>query len=77
MLVTRTRPARPGTASGLVTDSSCPSSRSGWPSRKTIGTAAVTIAHQRQRGEGSDPVGVSSKIKPTKAGQTIPGVASL
>jgi hypothetical protein len=28
-----------------------------------IAAATVTLAHQRQRGEGSDPVGVSSSTK--------------
>ncbi len=31
--------------------------------------AAATQAHHRQRGEGSDPVGVSSRTKPAQAGQ--------
>ena len=30
------------------------------------GAAAATLAHQRQRGEGSDPVGVSSRTKPAQ-----------
>jgi hypothetical protein len=32
-------------------------------SSHTTGAAAATLAHQRQRGEGSDPVGVSSRTK--------------
>ena len=35
--------------------------------RLTTGAAAVVLAHQRQRAEGSDPVGVSSRTKPSKA----------
>jgi hypothetical protein len=31
------------------------------------GAAAVTLAHQRQRGEGSDPVGVSNSMKARQA----------
>jgi hypothetical protein len=36
---------------------------------KTAGAAAATLAHQRQpeAGDGSDPVGVSSRMKPTQA----------
>jgi hypothetical protein len=33
----------------------------------TTGAAAAALAHQRQRGEGSDPVGVSSSTKPRAA----------
>jgi hypothetical protein len=36
----------------------------------TTGAAAATRAHRRQRGDGSDPVGVSSSTKPIRAGQT-------
>jgi hypothetical protein len=38
------------------------------------GATAVTRAHHRQRGEGSDPVGVSSS---TKATQTRPTSVTL
>jgi hypothetical protein len=31
----------------------------------------VILAHQRQRGDGSDPVGVSSRMKPIEAGQMM------
>jgi hypothetical protein len=34
---------------------------------KTAGATAATQAHQRQRGDGSAPVGVSSRTKPTSA----------
>jgi len=34
------------------------------------GAAAATLAHHRQRCEGSVPVGVSSSTKPIKAGIT-------
>jgi hypothetical protein len=34
-------------------------------STHTTGAAAAILAHQRQRGDGSDPVGVSSSTKPT------------
>jgi hypothetical protein len=40
---------------------------SGWTAKPTTvstGAAAATLAHQRQRGEGSDPVGVSRSTKP-------------
>ncbi len=45
-------------------------------SRKPAGAAAASLAHQRQRGEGSDPVGVSSRTKPTQASPTnrVPGL---
>jgi hypothetical protein len=33
-------------------------------SRTTTGAAVATLAHQRQRGEGSLPVGVNSRMKP-------------
>ena len=33
----------------------------------TATTTAETLAHQRQRGEGGDPVGVSSRTNPTAA----------
>jgi hypothetical protein len=39
----------------------------GWTANPTIvstGAAAATLAHQRQRGDGSDPVGVSGSTKP-------------
>jgi hypothetical protein len=36
-------------------------------SSHTTAAAAVTRAHQRQRGDGSDPVGVSSRTKPMQA----------
>ncbi len=32
--------------------------------RNAAGTAAATQAHHRQRADGSDPVGVSSRMKP-------------
>jgi hypothetical protein len=35
--------------------------------RNSTGAAAASLAHQRQRGEGSDPLGVSSSTKPTQA----------
>jgi hypothetical protein len=35
-------------------------------SRNSTGEAAATRAHQRQRGDGSEPVGVSSRMKPTQ-----------
>jgi hypothetical protein len=42
--------------------------------------AAATRAHQRQRGDGSTPVGVSSRMKPLQAiavtmvaGTVVPG----
>jgi hypothetical protein len=35
--------------------------------RLTTGTTTAARAHHRQRGEGSDPVGVSSRTKPSRA----------
>jgi hypothetical protein len=36
-----------------------------------MAAAAATLAHQRQRGEGSDPVGVSSSTKPAQENQMM------
>jgi hypothetical protein len=47
-------------------------SGAGWtadPTSQTTGAAAATLAHQRQRGEGSFPVGVSSRTKPAQDSQ--------
>jgi len=33
----------------------------------TTGAATMPLAHQRQTGEGSDPVGVSNRTKPMTA----------
>jgi hypothetical protein len=33
--------------------------------------ATTTLAHQRQRGDGRDPVGVSSTTKPMQATMTM------
>jgi hypothetical protein len=54
----------------VVTDRKVGSS--GWGSSvtataKMTGAAPATLAHHRQRGEGSDPVGVSSSTKPRQA----------
>jgi hypothetical protein len=38
--------------------------------------AAVAQAHQRQRGEGSDPVGVSSRMNPRQATMGMPPCCS-
>jgi len=38
-------------------------------SSSSTGPAAAILAHQRQRGEGSDPVGVSSSTKPAHDSQ--------
>ena len=60
-------PSRPrrsrGPPSGLVARVQRPR-RPGSPPAPATGVAAITLAHQRQRGEGSDPVGVSSRTKP-------------
>ena len=59
-----------GTASGFST-SGCSGIIGCWSTAdnntSSSGAAAATLAHQRQRGEGSDPVGVSSRMKPTQA----------
>jgi hypothetical protein len=44
---------------------------SGTASRLTSGAAAASLAHQRQRGEGSAPVGVSSVTKPMHASAAV------
>ncbi len=36
-------------------------------SSRATGVATMALAHQRQRGEGSVPVGVSSRTKPMQA----------
>jgi hypothetical protein len=49
-------------------------SGAGWttdPSSHTTAAAAATLAHHRQRGEGSDPVGVSSRTKPAHDSQSM------
>jgi hypothetical protein len=49
-------------------------SGAGWitdPSSHTPAAAAATLAHQRQRGEGSDPVGVSNRTKPAHDSQIM------
>ena len=66
------RPAGTATASGFPT-SGC-SGNSGWGSTadnttSNTGAATATLAHHRQRGEGSDPVGVSSSTKPAHDSQ--------
>jgi len=69
-LTTSSTPPRAGTPSGLSTPVAAGSSGSGSSSiaaTNTTGAAAATLAHQRQRGEGSDPVGVNSNTKPTQA----------
>ena len=39
--------------------------------RNRGGPAAAVQAHHRQRGDGRDPVGVSSRMKPSRAGQAM------
>ena len=61
---TSSRSARAGTASGLVTDRyGCSNGSNAPDTTASSGAAAVTLAHHRQRGEGSDPVGVSTRMK--------------
>jgi len=77
LAISRT-PPRPRKSSGPATawyrGSNDPSA-SVTTSSKLTGAAPVTQAHQRQRGEGSDPVGVSSRTKPikTSAANTVAG----
>jgi hypothetical protein len=64
------RPVGIGTASGFPTsgcsgDNGCGSTAANKTS--STGAAAATLAHQRQRGDGSDPVGVRSRTKLTQA----------
>ena len=65
-------PLKPSTLNGLSSDwygtSSfwCPITPA---SRKSTGPSAAYQAHQRQRGDGSVPVGVSSRTKPSSTGQ--------
>src|SRR6266571_3213387 len=64
--------AKAGTASGLETDwygGSNDPGESAADTRNSTGPATATLAHHRQRGEGSDPLGVSSRMKLRKAGQ--------
>ena len=67
---TSSGPARSaGAASGLGIDRYGPSNESGThASSPNTAAATDTPAHHRQRGDGSDPVGVSSRIKPTQTG---------
>ena len=63
-------PCRAGTANGLPTPGNSGRSGAGSttdPSSHNSTAAAATRAHQRQRGEGSRPVGVSSSTKPAHA----------
>jgi hypothetical protein len=69
--------SRSRSPSGFVTDPSAWSSGSGVrvsATRYTTGAAAAALAHQRQRGDGSDPVGVNSSTKPRQA---MPATAGL
>jgi hypothetical protein len=43
---------------------------SGMASSRTASAPAVSDAHQLQRGEGGDPVGVSSRMKPSRISPT-------
>jgi hypothetical protein len=59
------------TASGLATVwSGSLNGPSANDTNPTTGAAAATLAHHRQRGEGNDPVGVSSRTKPIQAAST-------
>jgi hypothetical protein len=40
--------------------------------RPTAAAAAATLAHQRQRRDGKDPVGVSNRTKPSSAASAKP-----
>jgi hypothetical protein len=65
---TRSGAVSTGTTSGLSNpryDSSRGSSND--DTTATTSAATATRAHHRQRGEGSDPFGVSSRMKPTQA----------
>jgi hypothetical protein len=58
---------RAGTASGFPTAGYSGYNGVGWTvdaSSHTTGAAAAILAHQRQRGDGREPVGVSSSTKP-------------
>jgi hypothetical protein len=72
-LTTSRTPPRSCTASGLSTPAAAGSSGSGSSSiaaTNATGAAAAILAHQRQRREGSDPVGVSSSTKLTHVAPT-------
>jgi hypothetical protein len=63
-------PDRAGTPSGLAMSGYSGRSGAGStiaPSSHTTAAAAAILAHQRQRGDGSRPVGVSSSTKPAQA----------
>ena len=67
----RNRALSAGTPNGLPTDGCSGYSGVGLvtPARAPVAAAAATSrAHQRQRGDGNVPVGVSSRTKPTIAG---------
>ena len=44
--------------------------RLGVEQHPTTAAATTSLAHQRQRGEGSDPVGVSSSTNPSRVDST-------
>src|SRR4029453_11467666 len=70
-VTTSTTPPRARSLKGL-------SVSSGWGSRgpgttgKARGGAAVMTAHQRQRADGSDPVGVNNRTKLSRASAAAP-----
>ena len=69
-LATESGPGSASTASGLATARNGSSKgRSVVDTTATAAAATVTVAHHRQRGEGGEPVGVSSRMKPRHAAQ--------
>lgn len=76
----RSGPASASTAIGLVTDgsqTSCGPGPSATASAATTAAVTETMASQRQRADGSDPVGVSSRTKLMQQGTaTKPAVAA-
>src|SRR5215217_3777278 len=74
-VATSRTPSKARSLKGLLVTSSCGSNRpgtTGTTSTKATGVAAVMTAHRRQRGEGSDPVGVNSSTKLSKASAAGP-----
>ena len=74
-MATSRTPPRARSLKGLPASSSCGSNRpgaTGTTSTKTTGVAAVIKAHQRQRADGSDPVGVNNSTKLSRASAAAP-----
>jgi hypothetical protein len=69
-LTTSSTPPWPPNSKGLPstwTDGSTDPGARVTSTTSSSGTATMALAHHRQRGEGSDPVGVNSRTKPSRS----------